>query len=134
MLPHRPVESFFSRVAKRRMPDIVNQPQSFGQVIVEPKLGSDGARNLRNFERVGQAVSKMVRIAARENLRLRLKTSKSARMNDAVPVSLEVIAVGMRRLGVSASARVFYTDSVGGENGIGGQVTVPVPVYREPRE
>ena len=38
-------------------------------------------------------------------------------MNDAVAVALEVVAVGMRRLGKAASAGVFDVHRVAGEHG-----------------
>jgi hypothetical protein len=74
---------------------------------------------------VGQAIAEVVGVAAGENLGLRLQTPESAGMNDAVAVALKVVAVGMRRFGMAASAGIFYADGVGGELGVSGQLPVP---------
>jgi hypothetical protein len=79
-------------------------------------LCRDGSRNLGNFDGVGEPVPEMIRIAPGENLRLRLQTAKGARMDHPVAVALEVIPVGMGRLGMSPSARFFHADSVVGEH------------------
>ncbi len=71
---------------------------------------------LRDFERVGEAVAEVVRVAAGENLRLGFETAEGAGVDDAVAVALEVVAVGMRRLGEAASAGVFDVHRVGGEH------------------
>jgi hypothetical protein len=57
---HQLVEFAFAGVAKRRMADIVCQGQSFRQFAVQPERGTDRARDLRDFERVRQAIAKMV--------------------------------------------------------------------------
>jgi hypothetical protein len=47
-------------------------------------------------------------------------------MDDAVAVALKVVAVGMGRFGMAASAGIFYVDGVVGELGVGGQLRNPV--------
>ena len=46
----------------------------------------------------------MIRDAGRENLRLVLQPAKSARMDDAVAIALEFIAVRMGELGIASAA------------------------------
>jgi hypothetical protein len=51
-----------------------------------------------------------------ENLSLVLKPSKGARVDDTVAVALEVVAIGMRRLGETAPAALFHANGVIGEH------------------
>ena len=59
----------------------------------------------------------MVGIPAGENLCLRFQTAKGAGMDDTITVALKVVAIRMRRLGMAASAGVFYADRIVGEHG-----------------
>src|SRR5579871_5562043 len=113
---HSGVESFFAGVAEGGMADVVHQGESFDQVNIEIKLRGDGAGNLRHFDGVSQAIAEVVGKAAGEDLSFGFQTAKGAGVDDAVAVALEGIAVGMRRLGVAASAGIFHTHSVGGQH------------------
>ena len=55
-----------------------------------------------------EAIAKMIGMPKCEDLRFVFEPAESARMNNAVPVALEIIAVGMRRLGVAAPAGLFH--------------------------
>ena len=99
------------------MADVVDQGQRFGEIDVEVQRSSDGARDLGNFESVGKAVAKVVRVAAGEDLRLRFEAAEGAGVNDAVAVALKIVAVGVRRFGIAASAGMFDVHRVGGEHG-----------------
>jgi hypothetical protein len=116
MLAHSGVERFFTGMAKWRMAEVVDQRQRFDQVAVQAELRGDGAGDLRDFNGVREAVAEVVGITASEDLSLGFETAKSAGMNDAVAIPLKVVAVGMRRLGMAASAGVFYVDGVVGEH------------------
>ena len=67
----------------------------------------DGARDLRDFDGVGESVAEMVGVAAGENLGLIFEAAEGAGVDDAVAVALEVVAVGMRRFREAASAGLF---------------------------
>src|SRR6516162_9144678 len=60
MLMHRRIESLLSGMAKWRMADVMNQCERLGQIGVEPQRSGDGARDLRNFQRVRQPVAEVV--------------------------------------------------------------------------
>jgi hypothetical protein len=98
------------------MAEIVRQGERLDQIGVQSKLRGDGARNLRDFNGVRQPVAEVVGVTPRENLRLRFQPAKGARMDDAVAVALKAVAVGVRRLEVAASARVFYAHRIVGEH------------------
>src|SRR5271169_415143 len=116
MLAHGGVERFFSGVAERGMAEIVHQGERFCQIGVEAKLCGDGARNLRYLDGVRQPVAEVIGVTAGKNLRLRFQPAKGAGMNDTIAVALKVVAVGMRRLGMAASAGVFYAHRIVGEH------------------
>jgi len=61
---------------------------------------------------MGKPVAKMIRVAAGKNLGLSFKTPKRARMNHPVAIALKVVAVGMLRFRMTASARVLHANSV----------------------
>ena len=108
VLPHDRVERAFPGMPERWMPDVMNQRERLHQVNTESKLCCDCAGDLRNFERVGQAIAKVIGITAGEYLRLGLKPSERPGVNDSVAITLEVIAVGMGLLRVAASTRVLH--------------------------
>src|SRR6266404_458247 len=116
MLAHGGVERLFSRMAKWRMAKVVNQGERFRQIGVQSKLRGDGARDLRDLNGMSQPVAEVVGVAARENLRLRFQTAKGAGMDDTITVALKVVAIRMRRLGMSASAGVLYAHRIVGEH------------------
>ncbi len=99
MLAHGGVESFFSGVAEGRVADVVDQREGLGEIDVEAEGSGDGAGDLRDFERVGEAVAEVVGVAAGEDLRFGFEAAEGAGMDDAVAVALEVVAVGMRGSG-----------------------------------
>jgi len=93
----------------------MHQGQSLGEVVVESELSCDGTRNLRDFDGVGEAVAKVIRVTARKDLGLRFEASEGASVDDAVAVALKVVAVEVRWLGMPTSAGVFYLDGIVGE-------------------
>src|SRR5690349_6873213 len=104
VLAHRGVERFFPGVAEGRMPNVMDERQDFGEIDVQREGSGNGPRNLRDFERMSQAVAEVVRIATGEDLCFGFQTAESASMDNAVPVTLEIVAVGMLGLGEAASA------------------------------
>ena len=60
VLAHAQIQLLFSRMPKRRMPDVMNQRKRLGKVGVKPQRVGNGARDLRHFECVRQPVAKMV--------------------------------------------------------------------------
>ena len=117
VLTHGGIESFFPSMPEGRMADIVYQGKSFRQIYVEAEGSGDGARDLRHFERVRQAISEMIGVAAGEYLRFGFQAAESSSVNDAVAVALKVISVSMARLREAASARLTDVHRVGGEHG-----------------
>src|SRR5579863_10056876 len=95
---------------------VVDQRQCLGEIAVQAERSGDGARNLRDLERVGQSIAKVVGIAARENLRLGFEPPEGARMNHAVAVARKIVAVGMLRFGEAASAGVLDVHGVAGQH------------------
>src|ERR1700719_5394522 len=57
---HQLVELTLPGMAERRMSDVVNERQRFGEVGVQVQGARHSSRDLRDFESVGQAVAKMV--------------------------------------------------------------------------
>src|SRR3954454_11777437 len=106
--PHSHIQRLFSGMTERGMSNVVHQIQALNQISIESKLGGDGARNLRDLKRVRQAITKMIGIAAGEDLRLSLKPPKRARMDHAITVALKIVTVGMRGLRIATSARVLH--------------------------
>ena len=84
--------------------------------VFSPSCRGDGPRDLRHLDGMRQPVAEVVGVTAGENLCLRFQPAKGARMDNTVAVALKVVAVGMRRLGMAASARVFYADRIVGQH------------------
>src|SRR6267142_1028922 len=64
---HQLVELSLAGMAERRMADVVNESESFGELVVQAQRGGNGARDLRNFKRVRQPVAEVVGIACGKN-------------------------------------------------------------------
>ena len=94
-------------MAKRRMANVMNERERFGEIGVKAQRIRDGARDLRDFKRVRETVAEMVGIARCEDLRLRFEPAKGAGMNYAIAVAGKIGAVGMRRFSVPAPSRAI---------------------------
>ena len=101
---HLAIQLVFAGVRKRRMTDVVAQGEGFGEFFIEIERRGHGAGDLRDFNGVGEPVAEMIRDARRKNLRFIFKPSKSARMDNAVAIALELAAVRMRQFGISPAA------------------------------
>jgi hypothetical protein len=66
----------------------------------------------------------MVGVTPGKNLGLILQTPEGAGVNDAVAVSLVIVAEGMRRLGIAAALRLLDA------HGVTGQVVVSVAAHQ----
>ena len=108
---HLAVQRLLAGMRERRMADIVGQRQGLGQVLVQSQHVGQGARDLRDFDGVGQAVAEMVGEAGREDLGLGFQAAEGARMNHAVAVALESIAVGMLGFGIAPAPASLHRKS-----------------------
>ena len=77
----------------------------FDQIFIQAQGARDGARNLRDFERVRHARAIMIAFGRDENLRFVLETPKGFAVNDAVAVALPLRAHGVFGFGHSAPVR-----------------------------
>ena len=116
---HTQIQLLFAGVAKRRMADVVNQRERFGEIGIQTQGAGDRTRDLRYFQRVRQAVAKMIGEAGGENLRLSFEPAESSRMDDAVAVACVIIAIRMLWFRVAAAARVAHVHGVFSEHGSG---------------
>jgi len=86
----------------------VGQGEGFCKVFIETQDGASCPSDLRYLNRVREAVTEVIRKPGREDLRLVFKPSESARVYDAVAVSLKIVTVRMRRLGITPPPRGLY--------------------------
>src|SRR6266850_409591 len=113
---HQLVELSLAGMAERRMADVVNESESFGELVVQAQRGGNGARDLRNFKRVRQPVAEVVGIACGENLRLRFEAPEGSRVDDAIAIARVNAAVGMLRLRVAPPTGIFPAHGPGGRS------------------
>src|SRR5205823_1518494 len=106
MSAHRRIQRLLACMSKGGMDDIVHQGKRLHQINIQAQLFGNRAGNLRNLDRVGQTIAEMVRVTAGEDLRLVFQPAESTGMNDAVTVSLKIVAIGMSGLGVAPPARI----------------------------
>src|SRR5882762_3029960 len=114
---HQLVELPLAGMAERRMADVVDESERFGELGVQAQGGSNGARDLRDFQRVRQPVSEVVGIARGENLRLCLEAPEGSRVNDAIAIARVNAAVGMLRLRVAPPTGIFRAHGPGSRSG-----------------
>jgi len=101
---HQLVQHFFSGMAEGRMADVVSEGENFGKLGIETESGGDGAGDLRNFERVRQAIAEVIGVANGEDLGFGFEAAESAGVDDAVAIAGKFAAIGMRRFGIAAAA------------------------------
>ncbi len=94
----------------------MHERERFDEIDVEVERAGHRARNLRHLDGVSEAVAEVVGITAGENLGLGFETAKGACVDDAVAVALEIVTVGVGRLGEAAAAGVFYLYRVAGQH------------------
>src|SRR5213082_3326252 len=90
------------------MAEVVGEAQSFGEVLIEAECPGDGAADLRHFDAVREAHSKMVAVGGNEHLGFVPETAERDRVDDPVAVALENVARTARAgigLSVQAAAR-----------------------------
>ena len=95
----------------------MDQGQGFDQIHVQAELGCDGAGDLGDFEGMGKAIAEVIGKSAGEDLGLGFQAAKSPRMDDAVAVPLEIVAIGMLGLRNAASAGLLHPHGVVGQHG-----------------
>ena len=74
-------------VAKGRMPQIVAQRNSFGQIFVQIHPPRDGSGDLGNFQRMGQSGAVVVTLRRQKHLCLMLQASECFTVHDPVAVT-----------------------------------------------
>ena len=95
-------ERLLPRMAERRVPEIVPERDRLGEVL-------DGARDLRDLERVGQAGAVVVAFRGEEDLGLVREAPERFGVEDLVAVALEIVAQDVR------GGRAVASLAVGGE-------------------
>ena len=88
-LAQRLVERLLARVAERRVPGVVTEPDRLDQILVQPQRPSDDARDRGRLERVSHARPVMVALRVDEDLGLPLEPPERLRVDEAVAVALE---------------------------------------------
>src|SRR5581483_480633 len=106
----------------RRMAEVMGERDGLRQVFVEAQGAGDGARDLRDFQRVGQAGAIVVFFRVYENLRFMFQAAEGFGVEDAVAVALKGRADRVGRFGALAPSRL------GGFCGPGSQ-EVPLPLF-----
>ena len=99
------IQSPLAGMAKRWMPNIVDQSQRLSQILVQAKLSRGSASDLRDLDRMGQATTEVVRRAAGEDLRLTGKTAEGTGPHNTFPVALERRTRRTGRSGIHANPK-----------------------------
>ena len=127
------VECALSRVAERRVAEVVPEADGLGEVLIEFERAGDRAREARDLERVRQARAVMVALRAQEHLRLVLQAAERFRVRDAVDVALEARAHLTRRLGRRAAGGLRAQQAVrADEQRLGGFAFFSRAGHRDP--
>ena len=112
MLAHAIVQGILAGMTERRMAEIVRQRNRLDQVFVQIEAAGDRARDLCNFDAVGQARPEQVALMIDEHLCLVFQSAKCGAMDDAVAVALEFGARRRGWFGEQPARRIGGLDSV----------------------
>ena len=105
---HERVEHALAGVAERRVAEVVAERDRLGQLLVQAQHLGDGARDLRDLERVRQPRAVVVAGRREKHLRLVLQPAERLAVDDAVAVALEGRpdgVLGLRAAGAHGVAR-----------------------------
>src|SRR4249920_3323604 len=105
MFAHAFGERILAGMTKRRMAEIVRQRDRLDEILVQPQVACDRARDLCDLQRMRQAGAEQVAFVIDEDLRLVFEAPERRGMDDAVTVARELGAAGRTRLGVAARPR-----------------------------
>src|SRR5688572_15295921 len=83
------VEHALARVSEWRVPEIVPERDSLGELFVQLQHLCNRARNLRDLECVREPRSVMIAGRREKHLRLVLQTAKRLRVDDAIAIALK---------------------------------------------
>jgi hypothetical protein len=97
------VERSLPGMSKRRMSNVMDQCQCLGQIFLQPERSRNRPCDLRNLNGMGQSATKVIRRAARKNLRLPGKPPKGASLHNSLPVPLKRCPRRPKRRRVNAS-------------------------------
>jgi len=101
---HQFVEHILAGVAKRRMAKIMGKRKRLGEIVVEAERTGKRARDLTDFERMGEPGAEMVALVRNEDLRLVGQPPERRAMDDAVAIALKYRARWRMRLRDQPSA------------------------------
>src|ERR1700681_1028692 len=104
---HQFIKFMFAGMAEWRMANVMNERRRLHKRRVQSQCVRNGTGDLRNFDRVRQAIAKMIGEAHGKNLGLGFQAAEGARVNDTIAVANVIVAVGMRRLNIATAARIL---------------------------
>src|ERR1700736_1885925 len=107
MSAHQFIEFMFTGMAEWRMANVMNERQSLHKRRVQSQCIRNSTGDLRDFDRVRQAIAKMIGETHGKNLGLGFQAAKGARVNNTIAVANIIVAVGMRRLNTATAARIL---------------------------
>ena len=88
------IQRFLAGMAKGRVAQVVRQRHGLGQVFVGLKCARQAARQLRHFQRMGQAGAVIIAFMLHKDLGLVLEAAEGGGMDDAVAVAAIAAAGG----------------------------------------
>ena len=86
---HQFVEHILAGVAKRRVAKVMAKRQRLGEIVVEAERAGKRARDLTDFERMGEPGAEMVSLVRNEDLRLVGEPAEGRAMDGAVAIALK---------------------------------------------
>ena len=98
VLAHARVQRILAGVPKGRVPEIVRQADRLGERFIDAQCARDGARDLRDLDRMRHARAVQIAFVIHEHLRLVDQAAEGVGMDDAIAVALE-LACGIRGCG-----------------------------------
>ena len=98
------VERPLPGVPERRVAEVVGERQRLGEILVEAERARNRARDLGDFEGVGEACAVVVALVEHEHLGLVGEAPECRRVDDAVAVAPIGAARAALRLGMAAAA------------------------------
>ena len=86
---HTSGQCIFAAMPKGRMPQIMRQRETFGQIFIKAQNPRNRARDLRDFETMGQARAVIIPLMGDKDLGFAFQAAKGGRMDNPVFIPLK---------------------------------------------
>jgi hypothetical protein len=105
------IERGFAGMSEGWVTDVVGKSEGFSEVFIDAKNTGGGTGELGDFKGVGEAIAEVIGDASGEDLGFGFETAEGAGVDNAITVSLEVVAEAGKALRKTTAQTSFHREA-----------------------